>query len=586
VVGLPPIDLHLTGEVEFVLELGVAVGLALIFGAIAVRLRQPPIVGYLVAGVVIGPFTPGFVGDAERISELAEVGIVLLLFALGVEFSVGGLLRVRSVAVPGAIAEIVLVTAAGAAAALVLGESFTAALVVGAAMSISSTLVVLKLLLDRGETDSLHGRVAIGWMIVQDVAAIVWIAMLEPLAGADPLTPLLLTFVRTALFLALAYVVGTRLLPWLFGTVSRLGSPELFLLAVFATALLTGFVSSAVFGLSLALGAFIAGLIVSESELSHQAAGEITPFRDLFAVLFFVSIGMLLDPSALLGDLPALLLLVVVAIAAKAIVSAIAGRALGLPIRSAILLGATIAQVGEFSFLIAEGALRLDILDERAYNLILATAILSIVVTPVLAQAANRLVLRLEHATAAVPSPPVEGALPTTRGELSAATAGDEDRLSVVVLGAGRVGGVVVRAVRARGFRCVVVDRDQRRLDDMAEMGAATLFGDAANPAILARCGLDRVRLLVVAVGDPLTARLAVQRALVMNPRLSIAARARGQGEIRPLFGAGVRRVADPEVEAALELARAALHGMGVSGPEQVAVLRGLRRRAYGEEPG
>ena len=464
--GLPTFDLALTAELEFILELGVAIALALFAGAIAVRLRQPPIVGYLIAGVVIGPFTPGFVGDPERISELAEVGVILLLFALGVEFSLRELARVRAIVVPGAIAQILLVTLAAAGVATVLGLDVRAAIVVGGAISISSTLVVLKLLLDRGETDSLHGRVAIGWMIVQDIAAILMMAILPPLAGGDLFGPLVLALVKAALFLLLAYVVGTRLLPWLFNTVSRLGSPELFLLAVFATALITAFVSSAVFGLSLALGAFVAGLIVSESELSHQAAGEVTPFRDLFAVLFFVSVGMLLDPSALLADLPALVLLLVVALAGKSIVSAVAGRLLGMPIRSAILLGATIAQVGEFSFLIAEQALHLEILDARAYNLILATAVLSIVAAPLLVQGAHRLVLRIEHAQTVAPPAPVAGAAPSSRGELAAV--GDDARVSVVVLGAGRVGRVVIRAVRARGFRCVVVDRDQRRLEEVA----------------------------------------------------------------------------------------------------------------------
>jgi CPA2 family monovalent cation:H+ antiporter-2 len=582
VTGLPAFELELTDELLFILELGVALALALLAGAAAVRLKQPPIVGYLIAGVVIGPFTPGFVSSTDRISELAEVGVILLLFALGVEFSISGLMRVRRIVVPGALAEILLVTLVGATIATLLGFDVRAAIVIGAAVSISSTLVVLKILLDRGETDSLHGRIAIGWMIVQDIAAILLMAILPPLSGGDLLAPLGLAILKAALFLALAYVVGTRFLPWLFRSVSRLGSPELFLLAVFATALITAFLSSAVFGLSLALGAFIAGLIVSESELSHQAAGEVTPFRDLFAVLVFVSVGMLLDPAALLADLPALALLLVAAVGAKALASGVAGRLLGMPVRSAILLGATVAQIGEFSFLIAEEALHLEILDPRAYNLILATAVLSIVASPLLVQAANRLVLRLEHARSASPEAPVAGALPATRGELAT----EDGRVSVVVLGAGRVGRVVIRAVRARGFRCIAVDRDQRRLEEAAAAGAATLFGDAANPAILARCGLDRARLLVVAVGDPLTARLAAERALAINPRLAIAARARGSNEIRPLMAAGVRRVADPELEAALELARAALHGMGVSGPEQTAVLGGLRRRAYGEGSG
>lgn len=577
--------LALTPELAFILDLGVAFALALAGGVVAARLRQPPIVGYIAAGVVIGPFTPGFVGDVERISELAELGVVLLLFALGVEFSLRDLARVRRVVVPGTIVQVAAVTAVGTLVALPLGLPPAGVLVIGGAVSISSTLVVLKVLAERGELDSLHGRVAIGWMVVQDLAAILMMAMLPPLAGAEPLAPLALAVVRTAAFLALAWLVGARLLPWLLRTVGRVGSSELFLLVVFATALLTAFLSSAVFGLSLALGAFVAGLIVSESDQSHQAAGAVIPFRDLFAVLFFVSVGMLLDPAALVGDIPALLVLVVVAVGAKAVVGAAAGRLLGMPRRSAVLLGATIAQVGEFSFLIAERALRLDLLDARGYNLVLATAVVSIVTTPLLVSAAVRLVLRLEHRRALGVTAPTEGAAPTARGEQAMAEGADggPDRTPMVVLGAGRVGLVVVRAVRARGFRCVVVDRDQRRLDEASRLGAATLFGDAASPAILARCGLDRARMLVVAIGDPLAARLAAERALAVNPRLVVVSRARGRREIEPLYAAGVTRVADPEVEAALELARAALGRMGVSGPEQAAVLLGLRRRSYGE---
>jgi len=579
---LPDLTMALAPELRFILDLGVAVALALVGGAVAVRLGQPPLVGYLAAGVIIGPFTPGFVGDAQKIGELAELGVVLLLFALGVEFSLRELARVRRVVIPGALAQVLITAVVGAAVALPLGLGLTEAAVIGSAIAISSTLVVLKMLTERGELDSLHGRTAIGWMVMQDLVTILLIAMLEPLAGADLLGPVLFAVLRTAAFLALAYLVGARLLPWLLRTVSRLGSPELFLLTVFATALLAAFLSSAVFGLSLALGAFVAGIIVSESDLSHQAASEITPFRDLFAVLFFVSVGMLLDPAAVLDDWPALLALLGVAMLVKATLGAVLGRLLKMPLRSAILLGATIGQVGEFSFLLVEQALSLGLLDERGYNLVLGTAVLSIILTPLLVRGAVGLVTRLEHRLLTA-EPPVPGQAPTTRGELGFDEDEAEGRPAIVVLGGGRVGRLVVRAVRARGFRCVVVDRDQRALDEPASLGAATLYGDAASPAILRRAGLDRARLLVVAIGDPLTARLAVERARAINPRLTIVSRARGRAEVVTLRGLGVSRLADPEVEAALELARASLARMGVSGPEQAAITTGIRRRAYGD---
>lgn len=586
--------LALSGELRFILDLAAAVTLALIGGGVAVRLGQPPIVGYLAAGVLIGPFTPGFVGDVEQIGHLSELGVVLLLFALGVEFSIRDLSRSARTTIPGTLLQVIAVVLGGGVVAMVLGIALPGAFITAAAISISSTIVVLKVLGERGELDSLHGRIAIGWMVVQDLVTIVMIALLPPLAGGDAVGPVVEAAVKTALFLGLAYVAGTRVLPWVFGTVSRLGSPELFLLAVFTTALVAAFTASAVFGLSLALGAFVAGLLVAESELSHQAAGEITPFRDLFAVLFFVSVGMLLDPSALVADLPALVALLAVATLGKAGVTALLARALGMPLRSAMLLGASIGQVGEFSFLLAEGAVGLHLLDERGYNLVLATAVLSIVLTPFLIRGAERLVLRLELGG----EPPRGAALPQgalSRGERAmiegagagpgeGAAHGGDARPAVVVLGAGRVGRLVVSAVRARGFRCIVVDRDQRRLDEAAAQGAETLFGDAAAPAILAHAELDRARVLVMAVGDPLTARLATERARAINPRLTIVARVKGMASMAPLRAAGVARMADPEVEAAIELARAALHRMGLSSQEQQAIALGLRRRAYGEE--
>ena len=570
---------------QAILNLAVAVAAALLGGAFAVRLRQPAVVGYLLAGVAIGPFTPGFVGDVGQIAVLAEIGVVLLLFALGVEFSLSELVRVRRVVIPGGIAQIVIVLLVGGLATLAFGLNPTASVVIGACLSISSTLVVLKALIDRGELDSLHGRTAIGWMILQDIATIVFIVALPPLAGGDPIAPFILALAKAGLFLSLAYVVGTRLLPWVFVAVARLGSQELFLLTVFSTALLAAVLSSLLFGLSLALGAFVAGLLVSSSALSYQAAAEVIPFRDLFAVLFFVSIGMLVDPAALVDQALLVTVLVVIAVLVKSAVTGGLARLLGMPWRSALLLGGVVGQVGEFSFILAEDALQLRLLDSAGYNLVLGTAGISIVVSPFVLRGTSAAIDRRARAISAeVPaaSPATVSPATRSRGELAGGLGPDEARASIVVLGAGRVGSRVIRAARARGFRCVAIDRDPRRLDAAAALGAATLYGDAASPAILARAGLERARVLVVAIGDPLTARLAIERSMVINPRLDVASRARGRAETTRLRSAGARRIADPEVEAGLELARHALQRMGVSGPELQAILVGLRRDAYG----
>ena len=605
---LPPFDIVLTEQLEFILGLGGAVAAALVGGAIAIRLRQPAIVGYLLAGVLIGPFTPGFVGDVEQIAALADVGVVLLLFALGVEFSLHELRGVARVALPGGIAQIALIGAAGMAVMVGLGSGWGGAFVIGACLSISSTLVVLKSLIDSGEIDSLHGKAAIGWSIVQDVATIVFIVALPSLTGGDALVPLALALIKAAIFLVLAYVLGTRLLPLLFGYVARSGSSELFLLVVFATALLTAFVSSAVFGLSLALGAFVGGVVVSESDLSHQAAAEVTPFRDLFAVLFFVSVGMLVDPTALVEELPLIGLLVTIAVVGKGGLIALLGRATGLPMRSALLLGGTLAQVGEFSFILAQDARDLEILDVRSYNLILGTAVVSIFLTSGVREIAARLAMRSERLAdrasvldSSLPAPPdTDGATPAdppvaraparmgagARWRTERAIDPDDEsrRPTVVVLGAGRVGQVIANAVRTRGFRCVIVDRDARKLAAVERLGTVNVFGDAANPEILKRLDLERARIMIIAIGDPLTARLASERALRINSRLSIASRARGRREVDGLRRIGVRRLADPEAEAAFELARHALQRMGVSGPELSGIVVGLRRDVYGHD--
>jgi predicted Kef-type K+ transport protein len=394
----PRIPAAVTETIAFILHVGVATSAALLGGAIARRLGQPPLVGYLLAGIAIGPFTPGFVGDVGQISALAEVGVVLLVFALGVEFSLRELYAVRKVALGAALAQLGITVAVGSALAVVVGLEPRAALVVGAVLAISSTLVVAKALEERGELDSIHGRNAIGWMIVQDVATIVFIVALPALA-ADKLSvaPILLALGKGAIFLLIAFVVGTRLLPVLFAGVARLGSPELFLLAVVSTALLTAFVSSAVFGLSLALGAFVAGVLISESDLAHQAAAEVIPFRDLFAVLFFVAVGMLVDPTTLLSQAPLIALLVIVAVAGKGLLSIGLARAFGLPARSAILLGAAIAQVGEFSLIIAADASELGLVDGAVYNAILATTIISIALAAPARRLADSSATGLEH---------------------------------------------------------------------------------------------------------------------------------------------------------------------------------------------
>jgi CPA2 family monovalent cation:H+ antiporter-2 len=559
-----------TEELLFIINLAGAVVVALVGGVIASRLGLPPVVGYVVGGMAIGPFTPGFVGDVERIRVLAEIGIVLLLFALGVQFSIRDVRQMgRSVGL-GAAAQVVASTALGAAVGLALGLAAGEALLVGAALSISSTLVLVKLLSGRGEEHALHGRVAVAWGVVQDLATVVLIAVLPALGGADPVAPILLALVKAAAFLGLAYLAGARLLPRFFREVARLGSSELFLLTVMGTALVAAVISSAFFGLSLALGAFVAGFIVSESDLSHQAAAEVIPFRDLFAVLFFVSVGMLVDPAALMLALPVIAALVVVVLVGKGLITAAIGRAVGFPARVAILAGAALAQAGEFTFLIAGESLTLELMSRSTYNLVLGTAVGSILLAPLAYALAHRIVARLE-ARATV------GLLSSDPSELEAA-----GRRHVVILGGGDTGWLVAQAIAARALDCVVVDRDSRRLERFRRLGAETVYGDAANPAILRRVLRPRTRILVLALPDALTTRLAVERARAIAPRVEMVARVRGTEGRDILRELGVRRFAEDRAEAGIELARQALQRLGISSQELAAIVQGLRRDAYG----
>jgi len=555
---------------RLLLNMGMAVLAALVAGALAHRVGLPTIVGYVLAGVVVGPLATGVVGQPERIGALANIGVVLLLFAIGVEFSLHELRRVGRLAVLGAVAQVVITLAVGAVLMVGLGFALRPALVLGATVAISSTVVLVKLLAERGEETSLHGRIGIGWMIVQDVLTIVFIVTLPAITGDDLVLPLILSTGKAAIFLALAYGAGRVLLPPVYRAIAALGSRELFLLAVVATALLTAFVSSAVFGLSIALGAFVAGVVVSESELSHQAVAEVVPFRDLFAVLLFVSVGMLVDPLALAANLPLVIVLLVVAVPFKGALAAILTWRAGLPARVSILTGAAIAHVGEFSFIIGQNALDLGVIDRAAYNLVLGTTVGSIVLAPFGYLLARRAALGLDRQIA-------ERSRRRISEDHQPGAAGD-----VVILGGGRVGRTIAQAVVPHVERTIVVDHDAGVLADVRRVGAIAVYGDAANPQILRRVIAPETLLVVIAVPDHLTAYLAAERVHAIEPNVEMLARVTGEEEVRDLAAMGVRHFADSRIEVAIELAQAVLGHVGVDGDRVVTEVERMHREAYG----
>ncbi|MDQ3553339.1 MAG: cation:proton antiporter, partial [Chloroflexota bacterium] len=384
---------------EPVLISTIAIGLtaAFIGGLLARRLRLPAIVGYLIAGMAIGPFTPGLVADEGIATELAEIGVILLMFGVGIHFSFRDLLAVRSIAVPGAIGQVAVATLLGVLLGVGLGWGLGGGIVLGLAVSVASTVVLLRALMERNELDTAQGRIAVGWLIVEDIFTVVMLVLLPTIAplmggssgGAAPgefgaLGEVLLAVAKAGVFALLMGIFGIRVVPWLLGVVAREGSRELFTLAVLALALGIAFASSAIFGVSFALGAFLAGAVVSESDMSHQAAADALPLRDAFAVLFFVSVGMLLDPAFLLAQPLAILAVLALIVVAKAVSAFGIVAAFGYPLRTGLTVSAGLAQIGEFSFILASLGLALGLLPMEGFQLIVAGALLSITINPLL----------------------------------------------------------------------------------------------------------------------------------------------------------------------------------------------------------
>ena len=583
---------------EPVLISTIAIGLtaAFIGGLIARRVRLPAIVGYIVAGVAIGPFTPGFIADTQIALELAELGVILLMFGVGIQFSIRDLLAVRTIAIPGAIVQTVVSASFGIWLGSALGWSVGGGLVLGLAISIASTVVLLRALTDRNELETPQGRIAVGWLIVEDLLAVLVLVLLPtiaPILGTDrgaaaaPLGPETLGPVAFALAKAVAFalvmvVIGARLVPWLLLVVAREGSRELFTLAVLAIALGIAFIASSVFGVSLALGAFLAGLVVSESDMSHQAAADALPLRDAFAVLFFVSVGMLLDPAFVLSNpLPVLGVLLLI-VGMKALTKFAVVTIAGYPTRVALTVAAGLAQIGEFSFIVGTVGRALGLLPDEGFQLIVAGALLSITINPLVLRMIDPIEARL-RATPAIAnlSQRRAGAL----GTLDRATQ-EGLRLHAIVCGYGRVGRMIGPALERRGFRYVVVTQQRKEVDGLRARGIPAVFGDAANPDIMEIAQIQHARLIVVATSDPNETRLIVERAHALHPGIDFVVRTHSDAEAAHLRALGGKvQAVHGERELAVQMARYALRRFGVSATEAEAIAQGLRGRAAVRPP-
>jgi CPA2 family monovalent cation:H+ antiporter-2 len=552
-------------NIPLITTLAAAFVVALILGFLAERIRVPALVGYLVAGIIIGPGTPGFVADVHLASQLSEIGVMLLMFGVGLHFSLNDLLAVRRIAVPGAVVQMGLATVLGMAVAWWWGWSWGAGLIFGLSLSCASTVVLLKALEARGVLESMNGRIAVGWLVVEDLACVLVLVLMPPLAdilggsaaAAASTQPLWLTIGRTVLevvaFIAIMLVAGRRVLPWLLWQISHTGSRELFTLLVIAAAIGIAYGAAQLFSVSFALGAFFAGMVMRESEFSHRAAVESLPLRDAFSVLFFVSVGMLFEPCILMKQPFLVLGVVAIIILGKSIAAFGLVLAFRYPLNTALTVSVSLAQIGEFSFILAGLGLSLGILPADGMSLVLAGALISIALNPVLFAAVepvrrwilqrSDLARRLEQRTDPYAELPVSTDDKYLQGQ-------------VVLVGYGRVGKRIAGALDAHGIPYVVAEQNRELVEDLRKKGMAAVSGNAADPAVLIQAHIAEAAMLVVATPDPLSLRQMANTARALNPAIEIVLRTHSEEESVMLRRDGVGAIFFGEEELAKGMTR------------------------------
>ncbi len=524
-------------ELSLITTIAAALGFGLLFGMLAIRLKLPALVGYLAAGVLIGPATPGFVADVQLASQLAEIGVMLLMFGVGLHFSLGDLLDVKKIALPGALLQITVATLMGMGLAHWWGWGLGAGLVFGLALSVASTVVLLRALEARGVLDSMNGRIAVGWLVVEDLVMVLVLVMLPALAGplggkgdagAELWPALGKTLLQVGAFVAFMLIVGRKVFPWFLWRVAKTNSRELFTLSVIAAAVGIAFASSHLFGVSFALGAFFAGMVLRESELSHRAAEESLPLRDAFSVLFFVSVGMLFDPMVLVQYPLQVLGVVAIILFGKSLAAFVLVIALRYPLNTAITVSASLAQIGEFSFILAALGMQLELLPVLGQNLILAGAIISIAVNPLMFSLSAPLEkwLRSKPELARKLERPVD-----PLAELPMETAHEKLSGQVVLVGFGRVGRRIADDLTARGVHFVVAEQNREIVEQLRARGIPAVVGNAVEPAVLIQAHITHAALLVIATPDTFEVRRMVEIARMLNPAVKVVVRSHNEGE-------------------------------------------------------
>ena len=563
--------------VPLISTLAAAFGLALVLGFVAARLKLPALVGYLLAGIVIGPATPGFVADIKIASQLAEVGVMLLMFGVGLHLSFADLLSVRRIALPGAIVQMVVVSAFTTWIATSWGWPLMGAIVFGLSLSVASTVVLFKALERKQLLESVNGRIAISWLVVQDLAMVLGLVLLPALAdlvskeGRTSSAALWLalgtTLVEVAVFVVLMLVVGRRLFPWLLWQVTRTGSQELFTLTVVAAAVSIAYGSAELFGVSFALGAFLAGMVLRESQFSQRAANEILPLRDAFAVLFFVAVGMLFDPQVLIQHPWKVAATVAIIAFGNSFIAAIFVMLMRYPLNTALTVSAGLAQIGEFSFILAALGLSLGVLPPQGHSLILAGALISIALNPLLFAAIGPVQLWLRARSKLARD------LERTNDPLAALPQSTERKYlakQVVLVGYGRVGRHIAEALTKAGIPFVVAEENREIVERLRAQGQATVLGNAVEPLTLVQAHIANARMLVIATPQTLEVRQMIETARLLNPNIEVAVRSHNEQEALLLEREGAGKVFVGESELARSMTSFVLARVEAGGNQRV----------------
>ena len=546
-------------EITLITTIAAGLGLALIMGLVAVRLKMPPLVGYLVAGILVGPHTGGYIADQALASQLAEIGVMLLMFGVGLHFSLEDLAAVRKISLPGAVAQIAAATLLGILVTKFWGWTFGQGLVFGVSLSVASTVVLLRALEARGILDTMNGRIAVGWLIVEDLVTVLVLVLLPPLAGLLGGLPdqsgqsiwvaVGITFAKVTAFIVLMLVVGRRVLPRLLWLVAKTGSRELFTLCVIAAAVGVAAGAAFLFDVSFALGAFFAGMMLRESELSHRAAQDSLPLQDAFAVLFFVSVGMLFDPNVLVEQPLRVLVVTIIVMIGKTIAAVGIVLLFRYPLNTALTVGASLAQIGEFSFILAGLGMAYQLMPEEGNSLILAAAIVSIALNPVVFAAVQPAQKWIRERSAFARE------LEQRQDPLAELPMSTDQRLltgHVTIVGYGRVGRRIADALQAQGIPFVVAEQNREAVERLRARNIPAVSGDAADPAVLIQAHVARASMLVIATPDTVGVRRMVEVAKMLNPNIDIVVRTHSDEEAELLRKERVGKVFMGEHELAL----------------------------------